>query len=128
MLRRGLRLVETGETAIVTLVEAPVLGHRQPQPPHRFEREVQCLDRPRLDRGEAGVGRDTLCLHQLARRPGLRRALFGDVDVPPAGEAVFEVPLRLAVTDEDELRLSRSLLVGRDRKSTRLNSCHYCAT
>src|SRR3546814_6116151 len=72
MLRRGLRLVETGETAIVTLVEAPVLGHRQPQPPHRFEREVQCLDRPRLDRGEAGVGRDTLCLHQLARRPGLR--------------------------------------------------------
>src|SRR3546814_9767890 len=43
-----------------------------------------------------------LCLHQLARRPGLRRALFGDIDVPPAGETVLEIPLRLAVTDEDE--------------------------
>src|SRR3546814_7410901 len=82
----------------------PVLGHRQPQPPHRVKRQVQRLDRTRLHRGKTGVGGDALCLHQLARRPGLRRALFGDIDVPPAGETVLEIPLRLAVTDEDELR------------------------
>src|SRR3546814_4619856 len=46
---------------------------------------------------------DALRLHQLARSDGLRYALFGDIDIPPAGEAVFEIPLRLAVADEDEL-------------------------
>src|SRR3546814_10404884 len=68
MLRRGLGLVEPGEPAIVTFIEAPVLGDGEPEAPHRLERQVQRLDRARLDRGEAGVGRYALRLHQLARR------------------------------------------------------------
>ena len=33
---------------------------------------------------------------------GLVLALLGQVDIPPAGEAVFEVPLALAVADENQ--------------------------
>jgi hypothetical protein len=29
-------------------------------------------------------------------------AFFGYVNIPPTGKSVFKVPLRLAVTDEDE--------------------------
>ena len=46
--------------------------------------------------------------HQLAGQPRLLRALLGDVDVPPAGEAVLEVPGGLAVADQDEGRHARS--------------------
>src|SRR3546814_19225401 len=94
MLRGGLGLVEPGEPAIVTFIEAPVLGDGEPEAPHRFERQVQRLDRARLDRGEAGVGRYALRLHQLARGDRFGNALFGDIDIPPAGEAVFEIPLK----------------------------------
>ncbi len=52
----GFGLVEPGQPAIVPLVEAPVLGLGDPQPPAGLEREVQRLDRARLDRGE-GDGR-----------------------------------------------------------------------
>ena len=75
------------------LVQLPVLGHRHPQTPHRFKREIQRLDRARLNAGKGGVGRYTLCFHKFTRCPSLRRALFGNVYIPPAGKAVFKVPL-----------------------------------
>jgi hypothetical protein len=46
---------------------------------------------------------------QFARRDGLGHALVGQVDIPPAGEAVFQVPLALAVADEDQLGHGGSL-------------------
>ena len=101
VLRRRLRLVETGEAAIMAFVEAPVLFDRQPQPAHRLQREIERLDRPRLQRGEGHVEIEALGRHQLARGARFGRALVGDVDVPPAGEAVFEVPGGLAVADQD---------------------------
>jgi hypothetical protein len=41
---------------------------------------------------------------QLAALARLGLALGGQVDVDPAGEAVFEVPLALAVAKQDEGR------------------------
>src|SRR3546814_13435611 len=105
MLRRGLGLVEPGEPAIVTFIEAPVLGDGEPEAPHRLERQVQRLDRARLDRGEAGVGRYALRLHQLDRGARFGNALFGDIDIPPAGEAALEITPYLAVADAAELGL-----------------------
>jgi hypothetical protein len=65
---------------------------------------MQGLDRPRLEAGEADVEIEPARLHQLAGGDRLTLALLGEVDVPPAGEAVFEVPGRLTVADEDEAR------------------------
>ena len=99
---RSLGLVEPGQPAIVAFVEAPVLGLRDPQAARSLQRQMQRLDRAGLERGE-GVGRQhALGLEQFARRGGLGHALRGQVDIPPAGEAVFEIPLALAVADEDE--------------------------
>ncbi len=92
MLGRRLRLVQAGQPAIVTLVQAPVLLHRQPQPPHFLQRQVQRLDRAGLERGIALVEIQPLGLHQLSRRPRFARALLGHVHVPPSGEAVFQIP------------------------------------
>ncbi len=97
-----LLLVEPGQPAVMPLVEAPVLGHRDPQPVAGLEREVERLDRPRLVGGESD-GRQQLALgEQAARGDGLFDALFGQADIPPAGEAVGEVPFALAVTNENE--------------------------
>src|SRR3546814_15716554 len=96
MLRRGLGLVEPGEPAIVTFIEAPVLGDREPEAPHRFERQVQRLDRARLDRGEARVGRYALRLHQPARGDRFGNALFGAIGIQHAVEAFVSLPLGLA--------------------------------
>ncbi len=49
------------------------------------------------------VDRQPLGLDQLAAAARLGLALGGQVDVDPAGEAVLEVPLALAVAEEDEL-------------------------
>ena len=106
----------------MALVQPPVLLDRQPQPPHRLEREVEGLDRPRLDAGEAEVEIEPARRHQLARQPRLLDALRGQVDVPPAGEAILEVPRRLAVADEDEAwasALAGGELVERSRGGRR---------
>jgi hypothetical protein len=50
------------------------------------------------------VGQHALFGKQPAGGAGLFLALGGQVDVPPAGEAVFQVPLALAVADEDQTR------------------------
>ena len=101
-LRHGLGFVQAGQAAVVTLVQSPVLDHRQPQPPHRLQRQVQCLDRAGLVAGEAQVEVIALGTEQRASRLRLRRANLGDINVPPAGEAVFKIPGRLAVAEQDE--------------------------
>ncbi len=63
---------------------------------------MQRLDRARLEGGEGQVEVVALGLQHLARSLGLRLALLRQVHVPPAGEAVLQIPLGLAVTEEDE--------------------------
>src|SRR3546814_17200041 len=86
------------------LVQPPVLFDRQPEPVHRLQREVERLDRAGLVAGEAAIEIEPAISHQRARRHRLGSALFGHVDIPPAGKAVFQLPGALAVTDEDEKR------------------------
>ena len=49
------------------------------------------------------VETQALLAHQAATGGGLGTALFAQVDVDPAGETVLEVPLALAVAQQDEL-------------------------
>jgi len=86
------------------LVELPALDLGQPQPPAFFQREMQSLYCPRLERGEGESRQHALFGEQSPGGARFLRALFGHVDIPPAGEAVLEVPLRLAVAEQDEGR------------------------
>ena len=86
------------------LVQLPILGHRNPQTSHRLQRQVQRFDCPCLHAGKGCIRRYALRLHQLSCRPSFGCTFFSYVDIPPAGEPVFQIPLRLAVTDEDEFR------------------------
>ena len=65
-----LLLVEAGQPAIMALVEAPVLGHRQPQPVHLVQHQVERADGAGLDAGEAAV--EVEALRRASNRP--RRA------------------------------------------------------
>src|SRR3546814_12393538 len=99
----------------MALVQTPVLFDRKPQPPHRLQREVERLDGAGLDGGEAEVEVESPGGHQLAglfRFPG---AEIGQVDVPPAGETVLEIPRRLAVADQYR---SEERRVGKECVST----------
>ena len=102
MLGGGFGLVQPGQAAIMALVQPPVLVLGQPQAAHCLERQMQRLDRASLERSEGQRGQHALVLQQLSRSKSLGRALFGHVDIPPAGEAVLKIPLRLAVADQDQ--------------------------
>src|SRR3546814_12210113 len=91
----------------MALVQTPVLFDRKPQPPHRLQREVERLDGAGLNGGEAEVEVESPGGHQLAgifRFPG---AEIGQVDVPPPGDTVLEIPRRLAAADQYEPRPDR---------------------
>ena len=104
VLRRGLGLVQALQAAIVALVEPPARGLRQPHPVQAVEHDPQGSDRALEDGGERLVELDPLGPQELAgflrlRQPGRRQ-----VDVDPAGEAVLEVPVALAVSDHRQMR------------------------
>ena len=81
------------------LIEAPVLCLGDPQPIAFPQREVQRADRAGLDRGKGDRREHVLLGEQHAGLARFGLALFGEVDVPPAGETVLQVPLALAVAD-----------------------------
>ena len=111
------RAIRTGEMALeaagqgeLALVEAIVLGDRDPALLGRIQRQIAGPDRAGLDRGEGLVDMQPLGGDQLAALPGLGLSRFGEVHVHPAGEAVFEVPLALAVAQQDQDRHPGSVL------------------
>jgi hypothetical protein len=82
-------------------------NERKPQASHCFQRDVQRLDRACLQAGEAVVEIEAFDREQFARLAGFLLAKLRQIDVPPAGEAVLQVPGRLAVANEYELRHQR---------------------
>ena len=86
------------------LVEMPVLRDRQPQAVHRVQGEVERADGAALYGGVGAREVDAGFLQELA---GQARFFFTDsrqVDIPPAGEPVFQIPLALSVPHQRELR------------------------
>jgi hypothetical protein len=97
-----LRLVQALQRTVVALVQAPAVLDGQPHAVHLVERDPQRADRALQHRGVRVIERDAGG-RELA--PGLARlfaSLVGEIDVVPAGEQVGDVPLALAVTDENE--------------------------
>ena len=110
-----LLLVEAGQAAVVALVQAPVLGHRKPQTVHLVEDEMKGADGAGQDRGEAMIEVETLVGEQPAGGARLLDAGGRQVAVPPAGEAILEVPPRLAVPKQHQ---RRHQAVSRSRADT----------
>src|SRR5688500_9480459 len=88
----------------MALVEAPVLVDREPQRLKLVQDQMQGPDRPSLDRGEAMVEVEVRSLQPLAGLARLDDSGGGQIDIPPAGETVLQVPLRLAVAQEHQRR------------------------
>src|SRR4051794_32932474 len=65
---------------------------------------MERADRPREDAREAAVEIEPLIAQQAPGGSGLVDPGWRQVDIPPAGEAVLQVPLRLAVPQENEGR------------------------
>ena len=88
----GFRLVQALQGAVMPLVQAPAVHHRQPGAVHL----VECVPQGAGGALEhAGVGQIkviTLAFEQLAGLLGLLHAGGGQVHVGPAGEAVVQVP------------------------------------
>src|SRR6185312_12830403 len=99
-------LVEPDEIAVVALVERLVADHRDFRLPHLVENKVERALRALERRGVGDVERDALGLEPFAGGTRFLDALVGEVDVAPAGEQVFLVPLALAVANENEKALA----------------------
>src|SRR6266478_1946666 len=102
-LRRRLRLVETLQRAVMALVEAPGIVHRNPHTVHFLEHDPERLDGALEHGGECYVKGKALLLQKTARGPRFGHALLGQADIGPSAEAVFEIPDGFTVTQQDEL-------------------------
>ncbi len=98
----GVILVETGEIAIVALVQGLVADGFKA----RLAKLVENVLAGNLRAGKGGgVGNVELqagCLEALACGLGFRMALLGEARITPAGKEVLEVPFALAMADQDE--------------------------
>ena len=111
-LRACVVLVEAGEIAIVALVERLVLddwhGFLTELFEHQIERALGAFER----RGKRDVETQSLCFEFA---PGVARfgdPLLGQIDIAPAGEQIFLVPLALAVAHEHKQALTHTVSVS----------------
>jgi hypothetical protein len=88
----------------VPLVQPPAVDDRQPHLVEPVERDPERANRALQHRRVGEVEGVATVLEQLAGGAGFFAAAFGQIDVGPAGEAVFLVPDALAVAEQYECR------------------------
>ena len=98
------RLVQALQGTIVALVQAIVADHRDPHLVHVVQNAPQGAHGTLEHRGVSHIELKAGFLQQLACGAGFLAALFGQIHVFPAGEAVFLVPYALAVADQYQFR------------------------
>lgn len=101
-LRGGLGFVEALERPIVTLVEAPVFFHRNPQLVEFREHSPECVEGPLQHRDIGNVEDEAIVFKDLSSSFRLGAASVTEFDVVPTRESVFFVPGAFAVADEDK--------------------------
>ena len=87
----------------MALVELPALLHRQPGAVHLVQGVPQGAGGALEHAGVGHIEVIAFCLEQLAGLLGLRHAGVGQVHIGPAGEAVFQVPGRFTMANQDKL-------------------------
>merc|ERR1719282_2090565 len=106
MLYHCLLLVQARETSIHALVQSPALDNRDVELVTVLQGEVAGLDGTLQEGREAHVELKTLIFNQCARSFGLSDSFLAQVHVHPARELVGNIPLRLTMPREDQLRVS----------------------
>lgn len=96
----GLGLVKPLKIAVMTFVQRRVLGDRNGAAPERAKNDAKGIARTQKARRECSVERKFL--QRTRARGSVFPSLFGQRNVRPSRKAVFEIPLGLAVTKEDE--------------------------
>ena len=106
----------------MSFVEPPVPLNWDPQAPRLL---LECVERPYRAGEERGVGhlrQDPLVSEQPPRLARFLLAGGGEVNVPPAREAVLQVPEALAMADQYKCRHgskpTEARLTGRTRQFT----------
>src|SRR5690606_24724262 len=103
MTRRGLRLVESLQRAVMALVEPPMPLDGDPREIHLVEDQPQRADRTNEHGRERDIEDEARFLQRAARLGRLATPLLGEVDIRPPGEQILEVPFALAVAHEHQL-------------------------
>lgn len=98
----GIVLVETGEIAVVALVQRLVADRLQVRLADLVEDDLAGILRALQVRGKGDVEGDAVIGQRLAAGIGFADTEFGQFRVFPAREQVLQVPVALAVADEDE--------------------------
>src|SRR5690606_5001658 len=106
----GFRLVQALQGTVMALVQAPAQADRRVHGVHGIQSNPQRADGPLQHRTEGQVELKAFFLQQFARLARLFAPGVGQVDIGPAGETVFEVPLALAVAHQDDLVHGKSHL------------------
>ncbi len=102
MLGRGLGLVQALQAAVVALIEAPGLVHRQPVLLQLGQRTLQGVDGALQYGGMGDVELQAFLAHQATGGGRFATPLLGQVNIDPTGEAVVQVPLALAMAQQYE--------------------------
>src|SRR5262245_57352411 len=102
VLRGGLGLVQSLQGAVVPLVQPPAPFDRNPELIQLVERDPTRANRALEDRCVGDVEDVAAVAQQLAGCQRFLAALLAQVDVSPAGEAVFLVPGAFAVAKQDK--------------------------
>ncbi|MNH92223.1 hypothetical protein D3C73_447990 [compost metagenome] len=98
----GIVLVEAGEIAVVAFVERLVLDRFKVRLADLVEHDLQRLLGALQVGGERNVELDAGFGQRLASGLGFLDPERGQVRVLPAGEQIFEIPIALAVANEDK--------------------------
>jgi hypothetical protein len=94
----------------VTLIEAPAQTHRGVHGVHGIQGDPERADSALQYRGISKVEFEALFLQQFAGLPRLLAPRFGEVHIGPAGEAVFQVPLALAMAHQNKFMHDKNRL------------------
>ncbi len=95
-------LVEAGQIAVIAFVQGLIGGRCKPGLSEFLEHQVQRRMGAQQSRGEGAVKMETERLQFAARRFRLLNALRREVGILPAGEEIFQIPIALAMPNEDE--------------------------
>ena len=87
----------------MTLIQEPVFRDRNMKLIDPFEREPKRFNRAALKTRETHIKDDTFFLDKLGRFFSFRKTCLGQANVMKSGKTVFQIPLGLAVANEDKL-------------------------
>ena len=113
----GLLLVQSLESSVVTFVDLPGLGDRNPHAVGLFQDVPQGADGTLLKRGEGNVGLDSGLGNELSSLGSFDVSSVTQWAIVPTGELVGKVPGGLSVSDQNQGVLVGLLGGGETEKS-----------